>query len=286
MATLQQRLFPLSGQATLADIPWLYGRLSAGRQRAAQAMQGGAGTQGMRSQQLPALSGGGATSIGAPIQGRPTPTMPAVEAISRPGGYGASGLGMGDDRGRSEGGGYGGGNILAESDRYTDMARRGTAPLTGEGLLAALQNAAGLIQDPISMGIGSIAELSGNPIPGMPGIQTIPGYRKIQGTPRTLQEYLDAMNRALAGPSERIGDRLAGRNVPDRIENVVSGGWVDAATGARMRGNRSSFGVRGGRFDPRSGRDMGGGTGNRSVAGGRSVGGLAVGSDGRIAGGI
>lgn len=38
--------------------------------------------------------------------------------------------------------------------------------------------------------------------------------------------------------------------------------------------------------DPRSGRDMGGGTGNRSVAGGRSVGGLAVGNDGRIAGGI
>lgn len=140
------------------------------------------------------------------------------------------------------------GGVTVQPEREADIASRGTAPLTAKAVGAALSNALGLVSDPVAFGVRTLAsDLAGLPAGGM---STIPGYKGIS--------------------PELQAEVAAGRMTASRAAAITAGQQHAAAAVNAAR----------------EGTDFGGGTGNTSVAGGPSVGGLAVGNDGRIAGGI
>lgn len=156
---------------------------------------------------------------------------------------------------KADGSEFGGGDI-GVANRDVEMMGRGRAPLTAEGLARAVMNAVGALKGAISptglVGLGMTATgtrpkgIVGNLLGG--DIQSIPGYSSYD---RDLEIAVGTRHMTRARADAIMGERQANR----RAEGM-------------------------------QGRDFAGGTGNRSVAGGRSAGGLAVGSDGRIAGGI
>ena len=104
----------------------------------------------------------------------------------------------------------GGGNLQSPSDRYTEQAGRGGAPLTMGGISAALGNAVGIMgTGGITTGLASLGELGMGKTPGaFGGFQNIPGqYGIFHGPPgsrMTLGNY-DKNRREGAERSRREG---------------------------------------------------------------------------------
>ena len=108
---------------------------------------------------------------------------------------------------------YGQNNIQAPSERYTDMARRGGAPFTAEGLGAAFGNAMGITgSGAVTTGIASLAEKAFGMNPGsLGGFSNIPGRYAISYTPGeriTLAQYFG--NRKAGKARAENGGRRAG----------------------------------------------------------------------------
>lgn len=265
-ASVPQQLYATSGRATLAQVPWLYGAEAAARAARAAAASG-ANAQGQpQLQNVPAVAAGG--SAPASIPG----VAPAAVAMTAP--VMDSGYSMNDMRnlgepGRSEGGGYGGGQQFGAGDnpygqRYTDLAKRGTAPLTLAGLAAALTNAYGLMgPGVVQTGALSMAELAGGQPPGaLGGIQDIPGYQGIYSNPRTVTSYMAAQREALARGAQH-DPRLPGGGAMD----------VGAITRGPGRMSQLNAAMHAGFFGGGAGRGGGGNAGGGQGAIGNATGG-------------
>ena len=208
MASLFQRLFAMSGNAGYGDLPWLYGQLALARARAAAAAQGQDFQGEPMKQQLAAASG--AAPIGNALAGLFPPEVPAIAGPGR-GGGGAQPSPppwMQNDRGRSEGGGYGAG-VNNQGDRYRDVYSRGQAPATPEGLLAAAGNAYNLMGPGIvQTGLASMGEIAtGQPPGAWGGIQNIPGYI---GPNPVRRRSINSLNDLFAAQeADRVNARVA-----------------------------------------------------------------------------
>ena len=111
---------------------------------------------------------------------------------------------------------FGGGTLTSPSDRYGEMARRGGAPLTIGGLLAAAGNAMA-VGDPLRAAMQTA--LSSATGLNLGGFQNIPGQYAIPGNPQTLAAYNAARAaaereaNAPAGHQTGLGDKgpMAGK---------------------------------------------------------------------------
>jgi hypothetical protein len=254
--SLARRLYASSGRATLADLPWLYSDLRGSPGRNAKGFGGPPSLVGEPAlQNLASLdpSGGGAPTSG----GGGGVTFPAAQAISSPGRSGGGSVNAlrnllgrsSEDFGRGEGGGFTGSGLIgspptsqsAYTDRYTDIKRRGDAPLTFDNVLRSIGNAWGLITGPISAGVGSIGELAGGLEPGtLGGIQPMQGHMPIQGRVRSFGEFMMAFAENEAARAEQAErDRLS-------RENPFAGMRGNPGAYARAVATRGGFGGRGG----------------------------------------
>ena len=143
----------------------------------------------------------------------------------------------------------GSGNLQAESDRYTDKARAGGAPFTGEGVMAAFGNAMGLMGGaaPVQTGITSMAERALGLSPGaLGGITNIPGHFAIKYDPRgkmTLTQYHDAYsNASREAKAKEVQRNTRGASPPSRMGRGFGGGGGGARSGGGIGSGNATGG--------------------------------------------
>jgi hypothetical protein len=129
-----------------------------------------------------------------------------------------------------------------QADRFQQEAGRGTAPFTGHNLLAAGQNAMGLVGGfgPVSTGISSMAEQGLGLDPGtLGGIQNMQGFRAIPPENRRLVGNLVDLQHAQYA-AQHGGEAYGGggRGAVDSHGQVRGGGTGSAGGGLTQGGPR------------------------------------------------
>lgn len=149
-------------------------------------------------------------------------------------------------------------------DERADIARRGYAPFTMEGIRTAATNALGLMTDPVTTGIETmVGQATGLPL----GIQDIPGYESL--TPEQIGAY------GVPHPASQTGgdggsDGTGFKDTAEKagaIAGAAAGSFADPVASGVMEGFKAGL------ADSDFGGGGGGGNGNQGDGGGAPQGG-------------